>query len=148
MQDFQIAGMESKNGQLMLEQEQLERELATQAKLLEDQEAAVKDKDGQVSRLELQLAGMHKLVERKEAALLRYRTTVEELNRTMEANDGLRTEEERVIRGLQAQLDECRRATESAQRRWSEAEQSLISVAMARDHQAVLEQKLRDGENP
>ena len=129
----------------MLEQEQLERDLAAQTKLLDEQEAAVKEEDGHVKRHELQLAEMHKTVERKEALLVRHRTTLDELQRTMEENQGVRTEEERILRGLQAKVDECRRATEATQRRWSETEQNLISVAMARDHQAVVEQKLRDG---
>lgn len=77
--------------------------------------------------------------------LLRYKTSLEELKTTLQENEGHRTEEERILKGLQMQLDECRRATEATQRRWSDAEQHLINVAMARDQQAVQEEKLREG---
>lgn len=155
----------------MLEQDQLEREGRVHTKLLGEQEIAVKEKDSQLQRLDKELAEQHKvfevqnlfkninysyvilfyyeiqqLLERKEAVLLRYKTSLDELRLMLQEGDGHRTEEERIIKGLQEQLDECRRSTESTQRRWSETEQNLISVAMARDYQAVQEEKLREGE--
>lgn len=144
-QDLEIAKAESRNGRAFLERDDLEKEVQERAKELEEKEGQVAVKDGQIKRLEAELNETQKLLERKEAHLVRQKTTLEELRATLEKNED-RTEEERVLRLLHQQLDQVRRDTESLQRQWSDAEQLLLSVAMARDHQSVQEEKLREGE--
>ena len=144
-QDLEIAKAESRNGRAFLERDDLEKELQEKAKELEEKEAQVAVKDGQIKRLEAELTEQQKLLERKEAHLGRQKATLEELRATMEKSEA-RTEEERVLKVFQEQLDQVRRATETLQRQWSDAEQQLLGVAMTRDHQAVEEEKLREGE--
>lgn len=140
-----MACVESRNGRLMLDLEQLERDLAAQNRLLEEKESLVKDKDSEQVSLDLELAERRKLLERKEAQLVRYRSTLEELIATSLELNKFRSEEERVLKSLQDQVKQCRNETESIQRQWSDAGLLLLSVAMARDQQAVEEDKLRQG---
>lgn len=144
-QDFEIAKAESRNGKALLERDNLEKELQENRKELAEKEAQVALKDGQIKQLEMELGEQQKLLERKEMHWVRQKAMLDELLATLEENQA-RTEEERVLRVLQEQLDQIRRATDSFQRQWSEAEQQLLQVAMTRDLQAVEEGKLRDGE--
>ena len=140
-----MAGVESRNGRLMLDLEQLERDLMAQNRLLEEKEFLVKEKDNQQLKLDQDLAERRKLLERKESQLSKCRSTLEELLATSLEFNKFRSEEERALKSLQDQLNQCRTETESIHRQWSDAEQSLISVAMIRDQQAVQEEKLRQG---
>ena len=140
-----MAGVESRNGRLMLDLEQLERDLVAQNRLLEEKESVVKEKDNQQLKLDQELAERRKLLERKESQLSKCRSTLEELLATSLELNKFRSEEERQLKSLQDQLNQCRSETESIQKQWSAAEQSLISVAMVRDQQAVQEEKLRQG---
>jgi len=140
-----MASMESRNGRLMLDLEQLERDLTAQNRLLEEKKSLVKDKDNEQVNLDQELAERRKLLERKEAQLVRYRSTLEELLATSLELNKFRSEEERVLKSLQDQVNQCRNETESIQRQWSDAELALLTVAMARDQQAVEEDKLRQG---
>lgn len=142
--DLEIAKAESRHGRAMLEREDLDKELSDRLKELDEKEAQIAVKDGQIKRLEAELVDHQKLLERKEAHFVRQKTTLQELEATMEASEA-RTEEERVLKALQKQLDQVRQATQSLQRQWSETEQQLLSVAMTRDHQAVQEERLREG---
>ncbi|KAI9562849.1 hypothetical protein GHT06_010304 [Daphnia sinensis] len=141
--DFEIAKAESRNGKALLERDNLEKELQEKRKELEEKEAQVALKDGQIKQLEMELGEQQKLLERKEMHWVRQKTMLDELLATLEENQA-RTEEERVLRVLQEQLDQIRQATDSFQRQWSETEQQLLQVAMTRDLQAVEEGKLRD----
>lgn len=140
-----MAGVESRNGRLMLDLEQLERDLMAQNRLLEEKEFLVKEKDNQQLKLDQDLAERRKLLERKESQLSKCRSTLEELLATSLELNKFRSEEERALKSIQDQLNQCRTETESIHRQWSDAEQSLISVAMIRDQQAVQEEKLRQG---
>lgn len=143
-QDLEIAKGESRNGRIALEREDLEKELRGLMKELEEKESQVAVKEELIKRLEMELVDQQKLLERKEAHLIRQKTVLDELRATLEENQA-RTEEERVLRALQIQLDQIRQTTDNLQRQWSEAEQQLLVVAMTRDHQAVQEEKLAEG---
>lgn len=142
---FEIAKAESRNGKALLERDNLEKELQEKRKELEEKEAQVAVKDGQIKRLEVELGDHQNLLERKEMHRVRQKALLDELVATLEENQA-RTEDERVLRVLQEQLDQIRQSTDSLQRQWSDAEQQLLQVAMTRDLQAVEEGKLRDGQ--
>lgn len=142
---MEIAKAESRNCRTLLERDDVEKELQEKQKELEEKEAQVAIKECQIKRLEAELNEQQKLLERKEAHLVRQKTTLEELRAMFDENEA-RTEEERALKALHQQLDDVRRATETMQRQWSEAEHLVLSVAMTRDHQAVEEEKLREGE--
>ena len=56
-----------------------------------------------------------------------------------------RSEEERQLKAVQENIEECRRKAESVQLEWRQAEQQLIAVAMVRDQQSIQLERLSIG---
>ncbi len=100
----------------------------------------------QIERQEQQrLERQRLLLERRSDVLVKRRGQVDELHTLLE-QDGAATDEDRRLRHLQQQLDECRSKTEQCQQQWTRAEQLLLDLAVERDHQALEEAKGRDGD--
>ena len=144
LQRLQVAQKDNRNARMSMERDALQSELKSRAQHLEEKHREL-DTWEQIQRQhQHQLDEHQKALERKSDHLVKLRSSITELE-TLLAEDRCQTEEQRQLKSLQHQLDECRSKTESIQQQWSKAEHHLLNLAMTRDHQSLEEEKIRDG---
>lgn len=143
---MKLAEAENRNARLLIERDDLDKELAASARKLHDKTAKRSVLDAALGAHRQRLVDLQKVGERKDAHLVRLKGRLVELGLVRAESDGTRNDEERAIKALHEQLDKLRRDCDELQRQWSRAEQHLIGVAMASDSQTVQEDKLREGE--